>query len=64
MILILKEQSDQGLFYLPLCLHLLDALLYGKAMRIVRDFFEIVTILSKGLYIIQNNLHSHQAQHI
>ena len=26
--------------------------------------FETITILSKGLHIIQNNLHSHQAQHI
>ena len=25
-----KEQSDQGLHCLPLCLHLLDALFYGK----------------------------------
>ena len=27
-------------------------------------FFETITILSKGLHIIQNNLHSHQAQPI
>ena len=26
-----EEQSDQGLHCLPFCLHLLDALLYGKA---------------------------------
>ena len=26
--------------------------------------FETITILSKGPYIIQNNLHSHQVQHI
>ena len=29
--LLLEEQSDQGLHYLQYCLHLLDALLYGKA---------------------------------
>ena len=29
--LLLEEQSDQGLHYLQLCLHLLDALLYSKA---------------------------------
>ena len=28
--LLLEEQSDQGLHYLQYCLHLLDALLYGK----------------------------------
>ena len=27
---ILKEQSDQGLHYVPFCQHLLDVLLYGK----------------------------------
>ena len=26
--------------------------------------FETIAILSKGLYIIQPNLHSHQVQHI
>ena len=29
--LLLEEQSDQGLHYLQYCLHLLDALLYGKS---------------------------------
>ena len=33
--LLLEEQSDQGLHYLQYCLHLLDALLYGKT-----SFFE------------------------
>ena len=28
--LLLEEQSDQGLHYLPYCLHILNALLYGK----------------------------------
>ena len=28
---LLEEQSDQGLHSLQFCLHLLDALLYGKA---------------------------------
>ena len=28
--LLLEEQSDQGLHYLHYCLHLFDALLYGK----------------------------------
>ena len=28
--LLLEEQSDQGLHYLQYCVHLLDALLYGK----------------------------------
>ena len=28
--LLLEEQSDQGFHYLQYCLHLLDALLYGK----------------------------------
>ena len=29
--LLLEEQSDQGLYYLQDCLHLLDALRYGKS---------------------------------
>ena len=33
--LLLEEQSDQGLHYLQYCLHLLDALRYGK-----KTFFE------------------------
>ena len=29
--LLQEEQSDQGLHFLPFCLHHLDALFYGKA---------------------------------
>ena len=28
---VLEEQSDQGLYFLPFCLHRLDSLLYGRA---------------------------------
>ena len=30
-LLLLEEQSDQGLHCLPFCLHRLDSLLYGRA---------------------------------
>ena len=29
-----EEQSDQGLYCLPFCLHGLDALLYGKSILV------------------------------
>ena len=47
--LLLEEQSDQGLHYLQYCVHLLDALLYGKTSFSSFKIFTAKFLVSENL---------------
>ena len=54
--LLLEEQSDQGLHYSQYCLHLLDALLYGKTSYF--QFYDVLVSENLGTlrYVINRKM--------
>ena len=47
--LLLEEQSDQGLHYLPFCLHRLDSLRYGRATVQILEWLQQIFWVSEYL---------------